>query len=115
MGGVVVKRTMVDKTNTALSIARQCRILSQPRSSFCYEGKGEGHHINTKRIRRLMRLMGLMPIYQKPNTSGPNKRHKTYPYLLGGLNITQANHVWCADITYIPMRKGFLYLVAIMD
>lgn len=77
--------------------------------------KGEGHKVNKKRIRRLMRLMGLMPIYQKPNTSRPNKAHKTYPYLLGGLKITEANHVWCADITYIPMRKGFLYLVAIMD
>lgn len=74
-----------------------------------------GHKVNKKRIRRLMRLMGLMPIYQKPNTSKPNKEHKIYPYLLGGLNITKANHVWCADITYIPMRKGFLYLVAIMD
>ena len=77
--------------------------------------KALGHKVNKKRIRRLMRLMGLMPIYQKPNTSRPNKAHKRYPYLLGGLNITQANHVWCADITYIPMHKGFLYLVAIMD
>lgn len=77
--------------------------------------KGEGHKVNKKRIRRLMRLMGLMPIYQKPNTSKPNKAHKIYPYLLGDVKITQANHVWCADITYIPMRKGFLYLVAIMD
>jgi len=77
--------------------------------------KACGHKVNKKRIRRLMRLMGLMPIYQKPDTSRPNKTHKIYPYLLGKLNITQANHVWCADITYIPMRKGFLYLVAIMD
>ena len=77
--------------------------------------KGECHKVNKKRIRRLMRLMGLMPIYQKPNTSKPNKAHKIYPYLLGDLSITQANHVWCSDITYIPMRKGFLYLVAIMD
>ncbi len=56
-----------------------------------------------------------MPIYQKPNTSRPNKAHKIYPYLLGDMHSTKANHVWCADITYIPMRKGFLYLVAIMD
>ena len=77
--------------------------------------KAQGHKVNKKRIRRLMRLMGLIPIYQKPNTSRPNKAHKVYPYLLGKLNITKANHVWCADITYIPMRKGFLYLVAIMD
>ena len=77
--------------------------------------KNKGHKLNKKRIRRLMRLMGLMPIYQKPNTSKPDKACKSYPYLLGGLKITQANHVWCADITYIPMRKGFLYLMAIMD
>lgn len=77
--------------------------------------KGEGHKVNKKRIRRLMRLMGLTPIYQKTNTSKPNKAHKIYPYLLGGVKITEANQVWCADITYIPMRKGFLYLVAIMD
>ena len=78
--------------------------------------KNKGHKLNKKRIRRLMRLMGLMPIYQKPDTSKPdNKACKSYPYLLGGLKITQANHVWCADITYIPMRKGFLYLMAIMD
>ena len=62
-----------------------------------------------------MRLMGLMPIYQKPRTSIPHLAHKRYPYLLRDLNITGPNQVWCADITYIHMRKGFLYLVAIMD
>ena len=77
--------------------------------------QNEGHAVNEKRIRRLMRLMRLMPIYQKPNTSKPAKGHKTYPYLLGGLRIDRPNQVWCADITYLPMRKGFLYLVAIMD
>ena len=77
--------------------------------------QNEGHVVNEKRIRRLMRLMRLMPIYQKPNTSKPAKGHKTYPYLLGGLRIDRPNQVWCADITYLPMRKGFLYLVAIMD
>lgn len=75
----------------------------------------QGYKVNIKRVCRLMRLMGLMPIYQKPNTSKPNKQHRIYPYLLKGMNITEVNHVWCADITYIPMRKGFLYLVAIMD
>ena len=77
--------------------------------------QNEGHAVNEKRIRRLMRLMRLMPIYQKPDTSRPAKGHKTYPYLLGGLRIDRPNQVWCADITYLPMRKGFLYLVAIMD
>jgi putative transposase len=77
--------------------------------------QGEGHTVNVKRIRRLMRLMNLMPIYQKPDTSAPAKGHKTYPYLLRGLRIDRPNQVGCADITYIPMRRGFLYLVAIMD
>ncbi len=71
--------------------------------------------MNEKRIRRLMRLMGLMPIYQTPNTSKPAKGHKTYPYLLRGLQVARPNQVWGADITYIPMKRGFLYLVAIMD
>ena len=77
--------------------------------------RNDGHPVNEKRIRRLMRLMGLMPIYQTPNTSKPAKGHKTYPYLLRGLRVDRPGQVWCADITYIPMRRGFLYLVAIMD
>ncbi|WP_423206470.1 IS3 family transposase [Paracoccus yeei] len=77
--------------------------------------QNEGHAVNVKRIRRLMRLMRLMPIYQKPNTSKPAKGHKTYPYLLGGLRVDRPGQVWCAGITYLPMRRGFLYLVAIMD
>jgi len=75
----------------------------------------EGHWVNRKRVRRLMRKMGLMPIYEKPDTSKPHPEHKRYPYLLKGMNITEPNQVWCSDVTYIPMRKGFLYLVAIMD
>jgi putative transposase len=77
--------------------------------------QNEGHAVNQKRIRQLMRLMRLMPIYQKPDTSRPAKGHKTYPYLLGGLRMDRPNQVWCADITYIPLRRGFLYLVAVMD
>ena len=77
--------------------------------------RNDGHLVNEKRIRRLMRLMGLMPIYQKPNTSRPAKGHKIYPYLLRGLRVERPNQVWCSDITYLPMRRGFLYLVAIMD
>jgi putative transposase len=76
--------------------------------------RNEGHLVNEKRIRRLMRLMGQMPIYQKPNTSKAAKGRKTYPYLLRGLRVTRPNQVWAADITYLPMRRGFLYLVAIM-
>ena len=77
--------------------------------------RNDGHAVNEKRIRRLMRLMGLMQIYQKPNTSKATKGHKTYPYLLRGLRVDGPNQVWCLDITYLPMRLGFLYLVAIMD
>jgi putative transposase len=77
--------------------------------------RAEGHPVNEKRIWRLMRLMGLMPIFQRPSTSRPAKGHKTWPYLLRGLAVTRPNQVWCADVTYIPMRRGFLYLVAIMD
>jgi putative transposase len=136
---------MIEPDHPALSIGRQCRLLSISRSSLYYSPLGEtnanlalmrlidkqfldtpfygvrqmtwhlrneGHPVNEKRIRRLMRLM---PIYQAPNTSTPAKGHKTYPYLLRGLRVDRPNQVWCADITYIPMRKGFLYLVAIMD
>lgn len=77
--------------------------------------RNEDHLVNEKRIRRLMRLMGLMPIYQKPNTSKAAKGDKIYPYLLRGLRVDRPNQVCCADITYLPMRRGFLYLVAIMD
>lgn len=74
-----------------------------------------GFPVGNKRVRRLMRLMGLMAIYQKPRTSMPDADHWRYPYLLNDLIINRSNQVWCADITYIPMRKGFLYLVAVMD
>lgn len=75
----------------------------------------EGHKVNRKRIGRLMQMMGLSAIYQKPNTSKPHPQHKVYPYLLRGMTIERPNQVWCADISYIPLRRGFLYLVAIMD
>jgi putative transposase len=74
-----------------------------------------GLTVNRKRMRRLMRLMGLEAIYQKPNTSRRHPAHKIYPYLLRGLVIDRPNQVWCADITYIRMTKGFVYLVAVMD
>ena len=75
----------------------------------------QGHPVGRKRIRRLMQLMGLVPIYCKPRTSAPHPEHKVYPYLLRDLAIERPNQVWCADVTYIPLRRGFLYLVAIMD
>ena len=139
---------MIERANPALSITRQCAILSISRSSFYYASKGEseanlalmrridelflkypfygsrqmvrrlrrdGLCIGRHRVRRLMRLMGLSAIYQKPRTSDPHPEHRIYPYLLKGLSITRPNQVWCADITYIPVQRGFLYLVAIMD
>jgi putative transposase len=75
----------------------------------------QGYLVNHKRIRRLMRLMGLEALYPKPKLSKRNPTHKVYPYLLKGLSITRANQVWAADITYIPVRQGFVYLFAIMD
>jgi putative transposase len=75
----------------------------------------EGVIVGRHRVRRLMRLMGLEAIYRAPRTSAPHPGHRVYPYLLKGLAIERPDHVWCADITYIPVRRGFLYLVAIMD
>ena len=75
----------------------------------------QGHVVNRKRVQRLMRLMGLEAIYAKPKTSVPGRGHKIYPYLLRNLEITRPNQVWSADITYVPLRHGFLYLVAILD
>ena len=74
----------------------------------------EGVCIRRHRVRRLMRLMGLQAIYQKPRTSDPHPEHRIYPYLLRNMRISRPNQVWCADITYIPVQRGFLYLVAIM-
>ena len=114
-----------------------------PRSSWYYEPVGETPHnlalmrridklylqtpffgsrnmaqelgCNRKRIQRLMRLMGLEAIYPKPRTTQRGKGHKIYPYLLRDMEITRPNQVWCTDITYIPVQRGFFYLVAVMD
>ena len=139
---------MVDPDHAALSITRQCGLLSIARSSFYYEGTGEsplnlrlmrrideqfletpfygsrqrtrwlrrqGARVSRKRVRRLMRLLGLEAIFQRPRTSQPHPAHRVYPYLLRDLPITRPNHVWCTDVTYIPLQRGFLYLVAVMD
>jgi putative transposase len=74
-----------------------------------------GYKVNRKKVQRLMRLMGLEAIYPKPKTSRPHPEHKVYPYLLRNLKIDRPNQVWAADITYIPMSRGFMYLVAVMD
>ena len=77
--------------------------------------QGQGHTVNRKRVARLMHLMGLQAITPGPHTSKPGAGHKVYPYLLRGVEITHPNQVWSTDITYIPMKHGFLYLTAVID
>ena len=77
--------------------------------------KAEGSAVNRKRVQRLMRLMGLESTAPKPNTSKPAPEHTVYPYLLRNLTVSRINQVWAADITYIPMARGFVYLVAVID
>lgn len=102
------------------------RLIDQTYTAHPFFGVGQmtlwlrrlGHEVNVKRVRRLMRLMGLEAIYPKPrprNLSLQNKAHPVYPYLLKDVTVQRPDHVWCADITYLPMRIGWLYLVAIMD
>lgn len=75
----------------------------------------EGHYIGRKHVATLMKKMGIEALYKKPNTSRRHPAHPVYPYLLRGLPIVRPNHVWAADITYIPMKRGFVYLFAVMD
>ena len=91
------------------------------RTPFCGSRKmrvfleRRGYAVNRKRVQRLMEVMGIEAIYQKPRTTLVDKEHEKYAYLLGNLAITRPNQVWATDITYIPMRRGFLYLVAVVD
>jgi len=73
------------------------------------------YQVNSKRVYRLMQLMGLRAVAPRPHTSRPQPEHKIYPYLLRGVDITHSNQVWSADITYVPMQRGFMYLVAVLD
>ena len=126
-----------------MSVTRQCELLGLPRSTCYYKPVGESLEnltlmrridqlylkwpfygsrkmsrelgANRKRIWRLMRLMGIEAIYPKKRTTWPKAGHQIYPYLLRNLTIARADHVWSTDITYIPMRHGFLYLAAVMD
>lgn len=77
--------------------------------------RAQGCLVNHKRVQRLMRKMGIQSLLPKPNLSQPNREHKIYPYLLRGMEITHANQVWSTEITYVPMRQGFMYLVAVID
>ncbi len=134
---------MIVPGHAELSLVRQCELVGLSRSSWYYEPIRESsenlelmraidrHYLQTpffgsrrmadelgynrKRIQRLMRLMGIEAIYPKPRTTLRGKGHKIYPYLLRNLSIVRPNQVWCTDITYIPVRQGFFYLVAVMD
>ena len=75
----------------------------------------EGTAVGRHRVRRLMRVMGLEALYRKPRTSVAHPEHRVYPYLLRGVKVERPDHVWCADLTYIPVSQGYLYLVAVMD
>ena len=75
----------------------------------------QGDTVSRKRVRRLLRLLGLHAVFQRPRTAQSHPGHRIYPYLLRDLPITRPNHVWCTDVTYIPLQRGFLYLVAVMD
>jgi putative transposase len=142
------RRQLIEPGHPALSVVRQCELVSISRSGFYYQPVGEtelnlalmrlidaqflqtpwygsrqmashlrreSYKVGRKRIRRLMAKMGLVPIYQRPRTTVPHPEHRIYPYLLRDMAVTRPNQVWCADITYMPMRRGFLYLVAVMD
>lgn len=75
----------------------------------------QGYPVNPKRVFRLMQQMGIQAVYPKPRTTTPHPHHTVYPYLLRGVRVSRPNQVWAADITYIPMRQGFMYLVVILD
>jgi putative transposase len=110
----------VQETETNLCLMRLIdeQYLETPfygsrRMTVCLE-RG-GHAVNRKRVQRLMQLMGLEAIYPKPRLSTANAEHRKFPYLLRGLTVDRVNHVWATDITYVPMSRGFMYLVAVID
>lgn len=106
-GGDLALTRRIDELFTAWPFLGSRRLTTLLRS--------EGHALNRKRVQRLMRKMGIAALGPKPRTTTPAPGHKIYPYLLRGLAIDRPNQVWAADITYIPIGRGFLYLVAIMD
>ncbi len=133
----------MDPQHPQLSVRRQCDLLGLAPSSYYYTPRPETQEnldlmrridelymqrpffgsrrvavelgVNRKRVQRLMRMMGLEALYPKPRLSRPEPGHRVYPYLLRDVTINRPNQVWCTDITYVPMRRGFLYLVAMMD
>ena len=134
---------MIEPDHDQLSVRRQCEIIGLARSSLYYEPGSESaenlalmrrideqylktpfygsrkmaftFNINRKHAQRLMALMGLAAIYQRPRTTIRDVSHKIYPYLLRNVPITRPDHVWSTDITYVPVRSGYVYLVAVID
>jgi putative transposase len=137
------KRRWIDPNHSGLAIRDQCALLGLASSSYYYQPRPESAEnlrllrkldqlylehpyfgsrrmavelkVNRKRMQRLMRVAGIEALYPKPNLSRPAPGHEIHPYLLRDVTIERPNHVWSTDITYIPMRGGFLYLVAVMD
>ena len=138
-----MRRDCVEPGHGVLSLRRQCELLGLARGSWYYEPVGETAlnlklmrtidelylkrpyfgsrriadeiDVNRKRVQRLMRVMGLEAIYPKPRTTVRCPEHKIYPYLLRNVEIERPNHVWSTDITYIPLRGGYVYLTAVID
>jgi putative transposase len=136
-------RRCIEREHHDLTIGRQCELVGLARSSCYYRETGEGAEnlallraideqylrtpfygsrklaevlgVNRKRVQRLMRIMGIEAIYPRRRTTWPGAGHKIYPYLLRNVEITRPDQVWAGDITYVPLRHGFLYLVAVMD
>jgi putative transposase len=136
-------RQCIEPEHKRLTISRQCELLGLARSTWYFRPAGETAEnlalmrrideqylrypfygsrklsvvlgVNRKRVQRLMRVMGIAAIYPKRRTTWPGAGHKIYPYLLRNVEVTRPDQVWAADITYVPLRHGFLYLVAVMD
>ncbi len=139
---------MIDPEHPKLSVAKQCELLSLPRSTYYHRPKPtsaedlalmrvidetylafpffgsrqmtrwlqrEGYEVSRKRVRRLMRVMGLTAIYRRPSLSKKAAAHPIYPYLLRDLSVERSNQVWATDITYIPVNGGVIYLCAVID
>jgi len=108
---------MQNSTTVMLVVPRGTQSLSKNSVHACIRDQLQdlGYQVGRQHVGTLMKKMGITAMYRKPKTSKPHSAHKVYPYLLRGLEITRANHVWAADITYLPMARGFCYLVAIMD
>ena len=137
------KRTLIEPGHPRVSIRKQCELVGLSRSSCFYQAKGENaanlalmrriDEVYTRwpfygsrriadelgasrgRVQRLMRVMGIEAIYPKRRTTWPGDGHKIYPYLLRNVEITRVNQVWSSDITYVPLLRGWLYLVAVLD